>query len=43
VVSGSVGSMHCGHANTITAIPAVLDGPRHADLRAVTMTALMSS
>jgi len=42
VQNGSVVSMHCGHAQTVTAIPAILDGLRQRGLRAVTMTELMS-
>jgi len=40
--NGSIVSMHAGHPQTITAMPAVLDGLRNRGLRPMTMTGLMS-
>jgi peptidoglycan/xylan/chitin deacetylase (PgdA/CDA1 family) len=39
---GSIVSLHCGHAGTVSAMPALLDGLRRRGLSAVTMTELMS-
>jgi peptidoglycan/xylan/chitin deacetylase (PgdA/CDA1 family) len=41
VQNGSIVSMHFGHAGTVTAMPAILDGLRHRGLSPVTMTELM--
>ncbi|GAA5196575.1 hypothetical protein GCM10023322_65810 [Rugosimonospora acidiphila] len=43
VRQGSIVSMHCGHAGTVTAIPAILDRLHGLGLRPVTMTELMSA
>jgi peptidoglycan/xylan/chitin deacetylase (PgdA/CDA1 family) len=40
--NGSIISLHFGHAGTVTAMPALLDGLRQKGLRAVTMTELLS-
>ncbi|MFC5910829.1 polysaccharide deacetylase family protein [Streptacidiphilus monticola] len=40
--AGSVVSLHLGHAGTVAALPAVLDGLRQRGLRAVTTTELLS-
>ena len=42
VQNGSIVSLHFGHAGTVTAIPALLDGLRQRGLQAVTATALVS-
>jgi peptidoglycan/xylan/chitin deacetylase (PgdA/CDA1 family) len=42
VGNGSIVSLHCGHMDTVTAMPALLDGLRQRGLRPVTMTELMS-
>ncbi len=41
VRGGSIISMHCGHAGTVAAIPAILDRLRQLKLRPVTMTELV--
>jgi peptidoglycan/xylan/chitin deacetylase (PgdA/CDA1 family) len=41
VQNGSIVSMHFGHAGTVTAMPAILDGLRSRGLQPVTMTELM--
>jgi peptidoglycan/xylan/chitin deacetylase (PgdA/CDA1 family) len=41
VQPGSIVSMHFGHAGTVTAMPAILDGLHRRGLRPVTMTELM--
>jgi peptidoglycan/xylan/chitin deacetylase (PgdA/CDA1 family) len=41
-VGGSIVSLHCGHIDTVMAIPAVLDGLRQKGLSPVTMTELMT-
>jgi peptidoglycan/xylan/chitin deacetylase (PgdA/CDA1 family) len=43
VRNGSIISMHCGHPQTITAMPAILDGLRQRGLHPVTMTELVRS
>jgi peptidoglycan/xylan/chitin deacetylase (PgdA/CDA1 family) len=40
--NGSIVSMHAGHPQTVTAMPAVLDGLRKHGLQPMTMTGLMS-
>ncbi|WP_042365159.1 polysaccharide deacetylase family protein [Streptacidiphilus neutrinimicus] len=40
--AGSVVSMHFGHAGTVAALPAILDGLRQRGLRAVTTSELLS-
>ncbi len=42
VRGGSVVSMHFGHAGTVAALPAVLDGLKQRGLRAVTTTELLT-
>ncbi len=42
VQNGSIVSLHFGHAGTVAAIPALLDGLHQRGLRAVTATELMS-
>jgi peptidoglycan/xylan/chitin deacetylase (PgdA/CDA1 family) len=42
VRAGSIVSMHFGHAATVTAMPAILDGLKKLGLTAVTMTELVS-
>jgi peptidoglycan/xylan/chitin deacetylase (PgdA/CDA1 family) len=42
VGNGSIVSLHFGHAGTVTAMPALLDGLRQKGLRPVTMTELLS-
>jgi peptidoglycan/xylan/chitin deacetylase (PgdA/CDA1 family) len=39
---GSIVSMHCGHAGTVKAMPALLDALHARGLRAVTTTELLS-
>ncbi len=41
IQSGSVVSLHFGHAGTVEAMPELLDGLRQRGLAAVTMTELM--
>jgi peptidoglycan/xylan/chitin deacetylase (PgdA/CDA1 family) len=41
VQPGSIVSMHFGHAGTVTAMPAILDGLHRRGLRPVTLTELM--
>jgi peptidoglycan/xylan/chitin deacetylase (PgdA/CDA1 family) len=40
---GSIVSLHLGHAGTVQAMPAILDGLRKRGLAAVTMSSLMNS
>jgi peptidoglycan/xylan/chitin deacetylase (PgdA/CDA1 family) len=42
VRNGSIVSLHFGHAGTVTAMPQILDGLRQRNLRAVTMTELVT-
>jgi peptidoglycan/xylan/chitin deacetylase (PgdA/CDA1 family) len=42
VGNGSIVSLHFGHMDTVTAMPALLDGLRQKGLRPVTMTELMT-
>jgi peptidoglycan/xylan/chitin deacetylase (PgdA/CDA1 family) len=42
VRNGSIVSLHFGHAGTVSALPEILDGLRQRNLRAVTMTEMVS-
>jgi peptidoglycan/xylan/chitin deacetylase (PgdA/CDA1 family) len=42
VRAGSVVSLHFGHAGTVTALPAILDGLHRRGLRAVTTSELFA-
>jgi hypothetical protein len=42
VQSGSIVSLHLGHAGTVAALPAILDGLSRLSLEAVALTTLLA-